>query len=475
MNIETKINTDMLTRPTGDPFADVGGNIIQYLSQNGVTKGKNIFELIEWMTDVYVKNWDAKVNAFFLNSTITQPAFQRDRKISETTGYFKKLILDEIPGKEGHCRITGKKGKVFSAGRDNHILSGSGTFINFHANFEQGIYLSKEVIIRIYFVPFGLVQLSDKIALIYSNLDIVNSLFVKRTCEQNKINLSQGASGVLRSTVGIPSNAMFKFVDDCLKTLRMEIEFDEEKGITKKSISMNLIHFTNFGASPEMIYYTLNTSVFDFYTSCQAIFLNNDWRKFIRGQYYNAKAKDAIFNPQTEIWEHKKEGVVAFDQYETWKNPIYDKLLNGKSILSNFLKWSTKNIINFQIIENYQIIIKNMDKRTVLKIKEIADFIVVGKSTDYVKKAEKRLNGCKNSTVLRQFLLSLIKENLNSGNETPLITLEEYVEYLVPDGANWRETRDLILIALYQKIHAENINIEIEITEDETEILTENN
>ena len=470
--LETKVNNEWLIQRTGDPFADIGGYVIQYLLENGVTKDKDISQLIEWMTNVYVKKWGGKLNAFFLNSTITQPAFVGERKTVETLGYFKKMLDNELPYKKGYCRISGVNTKLFPAGRDNHILSGSGTFINFNAAHEAGLFLSKEMLIRIFFLPFGILQLGDKIGLIYSNNDTVTKYFVEENCKKNFLNLSQNTEGVLKSDFGNPANALFAFVDQCLKGISKVIDFDEETGISKESINLNLMHFTNFGASPEIVIYSVPALVFDFYARCHSKSNREDWTKFVRSFYRNSKFKDAIFNEENQSWESKKE-TVGFDSYKTWRNPIYENLLNNQPLFRLFLKWSIKHRIRFEIIELYQTLIRNMDKKAISKIKELADFIVVGREDDYIKKATTKLNGQKSPSELRRYFLTLIHDNFNQGKKDPLITLEEFVEYLFPEGSNWKEIRDLLLIAIYQKMHTENIKIALELAETESDSINE--
>ncbi|MGD9556400.1 MAG: hypothetical protein AB7V25_05240 [Mangrovibacterium sp.] len=129
-----------LTRPTGDPFADAGGFAIEYLS--GKFPEKDILELINYITKIYVEKWNGKLNAFFLNSKITQPAFQGARKIEETNKYFEALIRETELFEIGFCRITGRETKLFFGGRDNSIMTGSGTLINFLHFFQNGISLS---------------------------------------------------------------------------------------------------------------------------------------------------------------------------------------------------------------------------------------------------------------------------------------------------------------------------------------------
>ena len=75
---------------------------------------------------------------------------------------------------------------------------------------------------------------------------------------------------------------------------------------------------------------------------------------------------------------------------------------------------------------------------------------------------------------LRGALLKIIKAHYQSGANEPLVRLNEYVEYLFPDGQYWGEVRDLLLISLYERMHDERINIDelpdsdIVVAEDQT-------
>ena len=110
-----------------------------------------------------------------------------------------------------------------------------------------------------------------------------------------------------------------------------------------------------------------------------------------------------------------------------------------------------------------------MDKKTLSKIKDLANFIVDERTDDEIKKSMTRLNGAKSSHELRYILLKFLGKNYNEGKESPLFTIEDYTEYLFPDGSNWKETRDLVLIAVYQKLHEANKKVEVELVENELE------
>lgn len=455
------IDYEWLTRTTGDPFADTGGYVIQYLSN--IYPDKDIDWLIDYVTKIYVNDWDAKLNAFFLNSKITQPAYKGAKKISETISYFKALIEEKEKNEQGFCRITGRNVKLFNAGRDNSMMSGSGTFINFHHFFDSGLKLSKEVIIRMHFVPLGSLLLTGKVALLKSNDESLSYFFVEKNIENNLANIRNGIKeGVVKSEFKNPANAIFDFVDKSLSQFKR----------LEKKASLTLYHFTNFGASPEIEIYHLPATVFLFYSLCHKINYKQDWQNFVRAHYKNSKNKGAIYNRQDRTFNIEKKGKVEsidYDEYKTWTNSILDKLLNGQSLVPEFHQWSKKgNKIHFDIIRIYLQNIRNMKKETIDKLLELADFIIKDKSEDQIRKSINKLNGASKAHELRRFLLNLVEENYNNENEKPLITVKDYTDYLFSDSSNTGEIRDVLLIAIYQKMHELNLKIKLaeEITEE---------
>lgn len=461
----TTINSDWLTRLTGDPFADVGGYVIKYLM--GKHPEKEILELIDYIAKIYVNKWEGKINPFFLNSAITQPAYKGDVKIKETIKYFNSLINETTTYEEGYCRITGRKTKLFKAGRDNSLMSGSGTFVNFHHNFQFGMMLSKEMIIRMFFIPFGSIFIGGRIAIIQSNSAEANEFFVKRNCEANLANLATSSSeGVLKSEYGIPANALFQFVDDLLIN-KIKEATDEYRGV-----SLGLYHFTNFGASPEIVIYKLPSTIFRFYSTCQVATLKADWQPFLLSHYKNSKYKGAKYNAMNSSYEITKKDEtdqITFDDYKLWRNIILENLLNGKSLLRLFVNWGVTHKFNFAIIEIYLINVQNMKQETLNKIKELALFIT-NTDEEAIKKSIKALDGYKSAYELRRFFLkNVVAKNYKDGAKETIITMEELVYYLFPDDVFWKDIRDILLFAIYQELHAKNIHVEAELSSIETE------
>lgn len=459
-----KVNYEWLTLFTGDPFIDAGGYALKKFSEKNPEL--DILELIEKVTAIYVDKWGGKLNPFFLNSKITQPAFDFKRKKEETKKYFLSLLNESAANKKGICRIFGKEATLFPAGRDNSILSGSSGFINFHHGFEAGIMLSKEALIRLHFLPLGCEFLQGKIAVIHSSQDSIASEFAFECCQRNLDAIGMNIStGILKSESKTPGTALFIFADKIIKDAKELLEND--------SPSIILYHFTNFGASPEVNIYVLPSPIFKFYRITRRPQYKDEWNAFIRKYFSNSDFKRAAYDENNEefIYNDKKEQtIIQEDQFKYWRNTIYEKLINNQSITSSLLKHSIDHKLSFELIKIYEIHINNMKRETIEKIEQMADFILASNDEDGIKKAIVKLNLVRNSYLLRRFVIKdIVAKYYNEGNKDAIVTVNDYAEYLFPDTNSWQETRDVLLIAIYQKLHEKNILIEAEIPEETEE------
>ena len=84
------------------------------------------------------------------------------------------------------------------------------------------------------------------------------------------------------------------------------------------------------------------------------------------------------------------------------------------------------------------------------------------------------IEGASKAYQLRAVIISLVKKHYSNGEEKPLITIEEYINYLFPDGSYWGEVRDILIIYLYELLHEENIKgidvKDVSLTEPEEEL-----
>jgi CRISPR-associated protein Cst1 len=448
--------TDFYTCVTGDAFADTGGLVIQFLQHLPQFKGKNIMHLINFVADVYIDNWQAKLHPFFLNSTITQAQFVGERKRQETLDYFNSLIDEEVYNHIGYCEISGRKTKLFPAGRNNQILGGSGTYVNFHFSGQPGVYLSKETIIRMFFVPFGVHRLADKMSLLISNNEKVSQFFVFQNCLANMAAIKDNTSeGPLKSVFRNPASALFKFIDGYQYHLNRSLNTEEKNDFDAGQTNLSLYHFSNLGQKPEIAVYTMDNVVFSFYHFCNTAFYQV-WQKFIIANYSPDNYKKSIFNEQTNQWETKEGEEITFEEYAKWKNFVLNNLLHGGSLVKIFLKWSRYNYLPFEIIKTYQIVIRQMKHKTLEKIEILSEFIAK-QGEDATEEHIDCLNNVMSRIELRKFFLSIQSLAYTQNSKAALISAEDYVEYLLPKGVFWSELRDLLVIAIYQKRNEKTI------------------
>lgn len=457
---QPNIDNEALTFFTGDQFIDAGGFVLKELFAR--YPNANILDLIMLATNIYIDKWDSKLNTFFLNSKITQPSFKADQKKEETRKYFEGLLNETLPYIIGYCQVTNKKTKLFPACRDNSVLSGSRTFVNFHHTFQNGIMLSKEALIRYHFLPLGCEILQGKIAVIHSNNPQISELYARNCCSRNLTSIGQNFSdGVLRNRSKAIGTALFRYIDDIINKY-----IDDET----QNTSLTLYHFTNFGASPEIHIYTLPFMTFDFYSDTQKAIYKQDWNKFIAHHYYSPEIKNAKYIEKSNLFitiEKTVEKQITEEQFKYWKNNIYEKLLVSKSIIPDIRKWSENHHFNLNLLKRYLIKVRNMKKETIVIIDQIANAIIKHTKDTEMNKVITTLNGAKSSFLLRRFILKVVDNHYKQNNEQSLITVEDYVEYLFPDSRSWTEIRDVLLIAIYQKLHELNLHVNIELTDND--------
>ena len=108
-----------------------------------------------------------------------------------------------------------------------------------------------------------------------------------------------------------------------------------------------------------------------------------------------------------------------------------------------------------------------MKKETIDKIEQMADYIIYSNDEIGIGKAIKKLDGVRNSYDLRRFVLKdIVERYYEDGNEEAIVTVKDYAEYLFPDTDSWRETRDVLIIALYERLHKmhKKLDLETELT-----------
>ena len=94
-------------------------------------------------------------------------------------------------------------------------------------------------------------------------------------------------------------------------------------------------------------------------------------------------------------------------------------------------------------------------------IKKVADNLQLFNEDDktFYQKVVRPIEMTKSQTEFRENLRVLMKKFLFKSDE-PLFTADEMVLYILPSGESWYETKDILLIALYEKMNLKEADIE---------------
>ena len=442
-------NFEIRFEETGDPFVDAGGMALKYISEQ--FPNKSIMELVEWAAKVYVEKWNAKLNAIFLNAPITQTSKRGNQKVISTVALFEDAITSEKH--HGFCRYCGNESHLTKAGRDLSCLVGSGAFVNFHHSHDEGLMICPQCAIKYFFLPFGLLSMGN-LTVLQTTTSYGLEFWKSKTVKENLSKISRGTSeGILKSEFNNPKNAIFHLATELIN----EFKNDEI------SENLTLYHFTNFAASVECNIYTVPNPIFLFLSKVIKN-IAKQWFDFTIRYYHISKTS---WNDETNQWDYKGR-VATEDDYRNCQNDIFNKLLEGKSILSNITSFYKKQIkkenkLDSRLAIYYAKEVIKMTTEQINLIKSIGTkiFELMKEENDF-KKYLIKIEGSTKAYQLRSALINIIKKNYNSGNNDTIVTLDEWVTYLFPDGQYWGEIRDLLLIFLYEKMHEKNMKIEID-------------
>ena len=431
---------------TGDPFVDAGALAMS------MAPGKTTMDKINFALDVYVDNWGSKIHSMFLNSTITSPAKSKEteqkktpkERKEDTIKFFSNIHSDSKHNEycKGCCSTCGMQKKLFPATRCELPLSGSGAFVNFHHGHCPGILLCTDCITKLFFLPLAVLNLGGKYAILQVQDINIKTFWIDYVIQKNFDKISKGTSNKMLSTnLKNPQNALFEFAAKIISNISNGTD----------DISIQLFHFTNYGSGPKADIHTLPNPVFGFLKFALKSPYKQDWYKFI---YSHFRIKNGKWDEQEEAWIVKKQAVSA-ESIVNNTNNIYKCLLAGKSITGSLFNTKKRKLnLPFGLIRYYLIEVENMRKEQVQSIERLAiKLIDLASKDDRFNKFITPIEGAKKPWELRITLLRAVKTNFKEQEKEPLLTVNDYVEYLFPDGQYWSETRDLLLICIYEELH----------------------
>ncbi|MDO8869558.1 MAG: type I-B CRISPR-associated protein Cas8b1/Cst1 [Methanobacteriaceae archaeon] len=417
---------------TGNPFVDAGiWAISQWVGKKPEEVNKDdLKSIVDEIVDLYLTpKWSKNLYQIFPNNPITNNAV-KDKK-ERYSGILNELI-EEISflGDNGDCIACGRRNTAQRSGKDRVPLTGSKKLINYFSFGSDGADYCPACAFAIQFVPL-MSYACGNMLLIHSDSKKIMKIWSKNIKKNidNQIS-SKNYTGCPNEGFKNPKNAIFHIIQDII------IKY-EERGFIE-SPSLSFYHFTNFNQGPSLDIYLVPTPVFRFLAYVPQDEKKEDWFRIVRRGYLYVN------------WDKVKEE----NDYKNRENSVYNNLLENKSIIRFFIDRKNKEAIGgWGLISYYLEEVRKMDEKRIDAIKRVGDEL-----SDYIMEMDdiktlSRLEIAKDYRSFRNILRIIIKKRIENGIENPLFTFEDYVNYLFPDGnLTWRETQDLILFRIYEKL-----------------------
>ncbi|SNX53177.1 type I-B CRISPR-associated protein Cas8b1/Cst1 [Thermoanaerobacterium sp. RBIITD] len=440
---------------TGNPFVDAGITALLVWSNKDKPEDIDIDDvknLANEITELYLeKNWNKIMFSIFPNSKITNPSI-KDKKDAYKK-FLDELIDDIVPiDTDGNCIACGRRSSNKPYTKTQIPLTGSSDFINFFSYGKEGADYCPACVLAIQFAPLVFYKCGNLVCLQSNNSDFLRIYAnrCKNSVEDQKA--SKNYTGCMDEGFFNTVNALFHLASDIILT------YDRRNWQDDKT-SIRMYHFTNYNQPPidNLSIYDMPDKIFRFLAYVLQHEEKDNWKRVIKRSYIVTKK----INLDNE------------EEYKNLKNDIYERLLRGNSILKYFIDYGERNVyVGWSLLEYYMKGVRDMDQKRLDAIKKVGDEIaLLIKSKNKVKRLT-QIENAKTYSDFRNVLRYVIKDRIAEGFEEPLFTLDDYENYLFPDESlSWKETQDLIIFRLYEKLHKWLIESkEIEVSDEEENI-----
>lgn len=428
------------SQPVGDPMVEIGRlGLIEFCGKDKFESFEELEKEVKKLFNIYVFKSAKTLNQVFsFNSKFTHNSTAKNlnERIKQANTQFSDLIKEN---KDGYCLSCGKANNLCSVGKTIFPLTTGNSNANFTSNFSNQFLMCKECMTSLFFAPINMKKIAGRMGFMISNNQEINNFWSEENIEDFNANIVKNIDCLVDSKINIFENYIYKIIEELQEAkLFGDITFylisntDKGSEITVIHIFENQIKFLS-KVAPQFFKKSLPTKEKD------------EWNYLVFKYSYNERNEDG------KKVKFEDEVIKNRDYTSTIKyfNPLIKNFIQGKSILV-FLK---KNHSSWLLTEIYLKEIIGMREERLMVLKRVADGLQELNNDDkeFIKKVIFPLERTKTQSELRGKLRELMRKFITKMSK-PLFTAEEMVFQILPSGENWSETKDILLIALYEKL-----------------------
>lgn len=428
------------SQPIGDPMVEIGRlGLVEFCQKNKFENSEEIKQFIEKLFNIYTFKTSGRIGQVFSsNSKFTHNSTGKDlnERLQQAVELYDELLKESYTG---YCLSCGKKDNLCNVSKTIFPLTTGNSNTNFTSNFSNQFLICKECMTSLFFTPINMKKIAGRMGFMISNNQEINKFWSEENIEDFNANLVKNIDSLVDSKINIFENFIYKTIEELQEeNFFGDITFYLISNVDKGS-EINLIHIfenqLNF----------INRVAPNFFKNSLPTKDKDEWNYLIY-KHSSKERKDDGKNVKFE-----DEVIKNKDYKSTLKyfNPLIKNFIQGKSILY-FLK---KNHASWHLTQIYLKEIQGMREERLVVLKKVAEKLQELNNGDkeFIRKIVFPLERTKSQNEFREKLRELMRKFLTKSNE-PLFTADEMVFQILPSGESWAETKDILLIALYEKL-----------------------
>ncbi|CAA6826340.1 MAG: CRISPR-associated protein [uncultured Sulfurovum sp.] len=448
------------SKPVGDPMVEIGRlGLVEFCGKDRFESFEELQLEVKKLFNIYVFKTSGRIGQVFSsNSKFTHNSTGKDlnNRLKQALELYEELVQESY---NGYCISCGKKDNLCSVSKTIFPLTTGNSNANFTSNFSNQFLMCKECMSSLFFAPINMQKTTGRMGFMISNNQEINEFWSEENIDEFNANIvKNNFDSIVDSKINIFENFIYNFMEELQEeelfgdiTFYLISNVDKGSEVNVIHISENQMRFIN-KVAPKFFKTSLPTKAKDEWNYLIYKYSSTDNSGKFRTRKENINGKATVIKFNEDVIDNKN-----YKSTTRYFNPLISNFIQGKSILFFF----KKNSCSWNLTTIYLKEIKGMREERLNVIKKVANNLQLFNDDDktFYKKIVRPIEMTKSQTEFRENLRILMKKFLSKSDEA-LFSVDEMVLYILPSGESWYETKDILLIALYEKMSLKEEDIE---------------
>ncbi len=453
------------SKSVGDPMVEIGRlGLVEFCGKDKFDSFEEFRRNIEKLFNIYTFKTSGRIGQIFSsNSKFTHNSTGKNlnERFKQALDFYNELMKEFY---SGYCIACGKKDNLCKVSKTIFPLTSGNSNTNFTSNFSNRFLMCKECMNSLFFTPTNMQKVAGRMGFMISNNSEINEFWSQENIEEFNSNIVKGLDSLIDSKINIFENFIYEIIEELQEeelfgdiTFYLLSNIDKGSEIEIVHIYENQIRFIN-RVAPKFFKSELPTKQKDEWNYLLFKYSAKDSNGKYRMRKENVDGKNKTIKFQEEVIQNK-----SYKSTIKYFNPLISSFIQDKSILGLLKKERASWLLTTIYLKE----IRAVREERLEVLKRVADNLQLlnsGDDKDFIKRVVFPIEKTKSQSELRTKLREFMRKVLAKDNTKTLFTAEEMVFQILPSGESWQETKDILLIALYERLSFdEEIEKELEI------------